>query len=299
VKRQATTLEYNGFDQQRVVGVLRQIPRLNWSVVSEIPVRKAYEQSIRLRNETALIVTALLVGLGLLAYFLGLLIVRPLDRLTRGAAEVAAGDLAVDLPVTSGGEVGYLTEVFNNMVARLREGRQELERLSATDVLTKLYNRRHLMDTLATEIQRCRRHQRVLSVIMVDVDEFKKYNDEFGHQAGDHVLVEVAAVLRKFTRDVDCVARYGGEEFLVVLPETQMEGAAQVSERIRKHLAKTEFGGGRITLSIGIAEFPAHGDSPEAVIASADGAMYEAKRGGRDRVALAKARESRTTRRGA
>jgi len=156
-----------------------------------------------------------------------------------------------------------------------------------------------LMDTLATEIQRCRRHQRVLSVIMVDVDEFKKYNDEFGHQAGDHVLVEVAAVLRKFTRDVDCVARYGGEEFLVVLPETQMEGAAQVSERIRKHLAKTEFGGGRITLSIGIAEFPAHGDSPEAVIASADGAMYEAKRGGRDRVALAKGRESRTTRRGA
>jgi len=297
-KRQATTLEYNGFDQQRVVGALRQIPRLNWSVVAETQVRKAYEQVIRLRNETALIVTALLLGVGLLAYSLGLLIVRPLDRLTRGAAEVAAGDLAVDLPVTSGGEVGYLTEVFNNMVNRLREGRQELERLSVTDALTKLYNRRHLMETLTIELQRCRRHKRVLSVIMADVDEFKKYNDEFGHLAGDQVLVQVASVLRESTRDVDCVARYGGEEFLLVLPETPAEGAGQVSERIRDHLAETKFAVGQITVSIGIAEFPAHGDSPEAVIASADAAMYQAKRAGRDRVATARRSDASTTRRG-
>lgn len=299
LKRQATTLEYNGLDQHRVVGALRQIPRLNWSVVAEIPVREAYEQGIRLRNETALIVTALLLGVGLLAYFLGLLIVRPLDRLTRGAAEVAAGDLAVDLPVTSGGEVGYLTEVFNNMVMRLREGREALERLSITDSLTKLYNRRHLMETLATEIQRCRRHKRSLSVVMVDVDEFKKYNDVFGHLAGDKVLAAVATVLRESTRDVDCVARYGGEEFLLVLPETQADGAAQVSERIRERLAKTEFGEGKITLSIGIAEFPSDGDSPEGVIASADAAMYEAKGAGRDRVTSSSRSGARKTRKGA
>ena len=263
LKHQATTLEYNGFEQHRVVGALRQIPRLNWSVVAEVPKREAYQQVIRLRNETALIVTALLAGVGLLAYFLGLLIVRPLDRLTRGAAEVAAGDFAVDLPVTSGGEVGVLTEVFNNMVDRLREGRQELERLSVTDGLTKLYNRRHLMETITNEMHRCRRHKRVMSVVMVDVDEFKKYNDDFGHMAGDEVLVQVAAVLRESTRDVDCVARYGGEEFLLVLPETATEGAAQVSERIRDHLAQTKLAGGKITLSIGIAEFPANGDSPK------------------------------------
>jgi diguanylate cyclase (GGDEF)-like protein len=298
-KRQTTTLEYNGFDQQRVVGALRQIPRLNWSVVAETPVRKAYEQVIRLRNETAVIVTALLLGVGFLAYWLGLLIVRPLDRLTRGAAEVAAGDLAVDLPVTSGGEVGYLTEVFNNMVNRLREGREELERLSVTDSLTKLYNRRHLMETLTSEMQRCRRHKRVLSVVMADVDEFKKYNDEFGHLAGDQVLVQVASVLRESTRDVDCVARYGGEEFLLVLPETEAEGAGQVSERIRDHLSQTKLAVGRITLSIGIAEFPAHGDSAEAIIASADAAMYQAKRAGRNRIASAPRSDARTTRRGA
>ena len=299
VKRQTATLEYTGFDQQHVVGSLMQVPHLTWSVVAEIPVQKAYEQVIRLRNETALIVSALLLGVGLLAYFLGLLIVRPLDRLTRGAAQVAAGDLEVDLPVTSGGEVGYLTQVFNNMVARLREGRQELERLSVTDVLTKLYNRRHLMETLASEIQRCRRHKRVLSVVMVDVDEFKAYNDALGHLAGDTVLAEVASALRAFTRDVDCVARYGGEEFLLVLPETPVEGATEVVERIRDHLATTEFGGGKITLSMGIAEFPAHGDSPEAVIASADAAMYRAKRAGRDRVAVAGRGDARATRRGA
>ena len=299
LKRQTTTLEYNGLEQHRVVGALRQIPRLNWSVVAEIPVKTAYEQVIRLRNETALIVTALLLGLGLLGYFLGQLIVRPLDRLRRGAAEVAAGDLAVDLPVTSGGEVGYLTEVFNNMVARLREGREALERLSVTDSLTKLYNRRHLMETLANEIQRCRRHKRVLSVVMIDVDEFKKYNDAFGHLAGDTVLAQVASVLQTATRDVDCVARYGGEEFLLVLPETEAEGATQVAQRIREQLAATEFGDGKITLSIGIAEFPRHGDSPDAVIASADAAMYDAKRAGRDQVASAGRKDSRATRRGA
>jgi diguanylate cyclase (GGDEF)-like protein len=98
---------------------------------------------------------------------------------------------------------------------------------------------------------------------------------------------------------VDCVARYGGEEFLLVLPETQIEGATLVSERVREHLADKEFGGGKITLSIGIAEFPAHGDSPEAVIASADAAMYQAKRAGRDRVAVAQRSAARTSRRGA
>jgi diguanylate cyclase (GGDEF)-like protein len=133
---------------------------------------------------------------------------------------------------------------------------------------------------------------------MADVDEFKKYNDEFGHLAGDQVLVQVASVLRESTRDVDCVARYGGEEFLLVLPETPAEGAGQVSERIRDHLAETKFAVGQITVSIGIAEFPAHGDSPEAVIASADAAMYQAKRAGRDRAATARRSDARTTRRG-
>ncbi len=211
---------------------------------------------IRLRNETALIVGVLLAGVGLIAYVLGMLIVRPLNRLTQAAAAVAAGDLAVGLPVTTGGEVGFLTAVFNDMVVRLREGRQELERLSVTDGLTKLFNRRLLMQRLGEEIGRSRRHKRAFTVLMADVDNFKRYNDAFGHLAGDEVLVRVATILRESTREIDCAARYGGEEFVVVLPETSVQGAVEACQRVRGRLAGELFEGDKITLSIGVADAP-------------------------------------------
>ena len=212
--------------------------------------------------------------------------------------KVAAGNLDVDLPVLSGGEVGYLTQVFNNMVVRLREGREaldaanetlrrkneELERLSVTDGLTGLYNRRRLMESLNDEARRSQRLKHTFALLMVDVDHFKKYNDSFGHPAGDTVLARVAAILREATREVDHVARYGGEEFLVMLPETGMPEALDISERIRARIGEEVFHGRHMTVSIGVAEFPLHGDTPEQVIAAADEALYEAKREGRDRV---------------
>ncbi len=283
----AGTVAYTGLQQVPVVGALRGIPSLNWAVIAEIPRREAFQQISRLRNETALIVGTLMVGVGLLAYLLSLLIVRPLNRLARAAARVAANDLDVALPVPGGGEIGYLTTVFNNMVSRLRETREELERLSLTDGLTKLYNRRYLMERLADEINRARRHKRVLTVIMADVDRFKHYNDTHGHVAGDHALVRVASVLRDSIREIDCASRYGGEEFVVILTETPIEGGSEVCERVRQRLAAERLEGGKITISMGIAEFPAHGDSAESMIASADAAMYDAKRGGGDRVGRA------------
>ena len=294
--REAETLEYAGLQQAPVVGSLRRIPRLSWSAVTEVPTREAYRQVIRLRNETALIVGVLLAGVGLIAYVLGMLIVRPLNRLTQAAAAVAAGDLAVGLPVTTGGEVGFLTAVFNDMVVRLREGRQELERLSVTDGLTKLFNRRLLMQRLAEEIGRSRRHKRAFTVLMADVDNFKRYNDAFGHLAGDEVLVRVATILRGSTREIDCAARYGGEEFVVVLPETSVQGAVEACQRVRGRLAGELFEGDKITLSIGVAEFPTHGESAEALLGSADAAMYDAKREGRDRVSTATKRHAKETR---
>jgi diguanylate cyclase (GGDEF)-like protein len=211
---------------------------------------------------------------------------------------VAAGNLDVDLPVLSGGEVGYLTEVFNNMVVRLRQGHQaldaanetlrrkneELETLSVTDGLTGLHNRRRLMESLADEVRRSQRLKHSFSVLMVDVDHFKKYNDSFGHLAGDGVLARVATLLREATREVDDVARYGGEEFLVMLPETGMTEALEIAERVRARVAAEVFPGRRITVSIGVSEFPLYGNTPELVIAAADEALYEAKREGRDRV---------------
>jgi diguanylate cyclase (GGDEF)-like protein len=289
--REGSAVRYRGFDGEEAVGTLQRVPRLGWAVVAAIPAETAYRQAARLRNLTVLIVAALLLGVGLLAYLLGVLIVRPLDRLTTGAAQVAAGDFAVDLPVVSGGEVGSLTEVFNHMVARLRDGRRELERLSLTDDLTGLYNRRYLMETLANEIRRSRRLEHRCALLMADIDHFKEYNDALGHLAGDEMLIKVARALRDSTREVDCVVRYGGEEFVVLLPETDADEAVATAERIRVRVAAEGLAGGAITLSVGIAEFPAHGDSPESMIAAADGALYRAKREGRDRVVRASAPE--------
>ncbi|HYK83558.1 MAG TPA: diguanylate cyclase [Gemmatimonadales bacterium] len=280
-------VEYRGLDGVPAVGVLRPVPVLHSAIVATEPAAEAFRQVTHLRNVTLGIVAALLVGIGLLGYFLGLLITRPLDRLTQGAAKVAAGDLAVDLPVVGGGELGYLTEAFNDMVRRLRESRRELERQSITDGLTGLYNRRHLMETLANEVRRSHRLRHTFALLMADVDRFKEYNDAHGHLAGDAALTRVAAILRECTRDVDCAARYGGEEFVVLMPETGAEGAVGIAERIRERLAADELVGEQLSFSIGVAAFPDDGESPEALITSADRALYQAKHEGRNRVVRA------------
>jgi diguanylate cyclase (GGDEF)-like protein len=293
--KEGRTVEYKRADGQEVIGAVRRVPRLRWAAVAEIPLSQALGRVGRLRSATGLLIAALLAVVGLLAYVLGLVIARPLGRLTTAAAKVAAGDLLVELPGGGVGEVGYLTRVFNTLVARLREreSQAELERLSVTDALTGLYNRRHLMGTLATEVQRSRRLRRPFSVLLADVDHFKQYNDTHGHPAGDAALARIADILRKTTRGVDCVARYGGEEFFVMLLETTVGTAAIVAERIRARVAIEEFAGGRITISIGVAECPSHGDTPESLIESADVAMYEAKDRGRDRVVAAGGQQER------
>jgi diguanylate cyclase (GGDEF)-like protein len=285
--REGRAIQFSSFTGDRVVGSVRVVPALDWVVVSEIPATEAFSQVARLRNVTFGIVTLLLAVVGALAYLLSLLIVRPLDRLAQAAAKVAKGDLDVGLPVTTGGEVGYLTEVFNNMVARLRESRADLERLSVTDALTGLYNRLRMMEVLDNEVRRSRRLRHHFSVVMADVDLFKRYNDEHGHPAGDIVLKRVAAIMREASRDVDFVARYGGEEFLIMMPETELERATEFAERIRKKLTKEQLPAGRITLSLGVSAFPLHGDSPDQLIAEADAALYLAKRAGGDRVVAA------------
>src|SRR5438067_1116813 len=284
LEREGATREYRGLEGQEVVGAAKRVPRPDWAVLAEVPAAEAYRQVTRLRNVTAVIVAALLVAVGLFAYFLGLLITRPLDRLTGAATKVAGGDLAVHLPVVGGGELGYVTEVFNDMVARLHESRRELERLSVTDDLTGLYNRRYLMDALANEMRRSRRLDHPCALLMADVDHFKEYNDAYGHLAGDEALRRIAGILRDTTRDVDCAARYGGEEFVVLLPETRAAGAIETAQRFRASLATDELVGGKLSVSIGVAQFPEDGDAPEGLLARADAALYRAKREGRDRV---------------
>ncbi len=287
--KQGTMVASKSPDGREVLATLRRIPALHWAVVVELPRAQAVRQAGVVGGGTIMLLVVLLALAGAVAGLLGLLIVRPVGRLASAAAKVAAGDLSVEIAGGGGGELGQVTQVFKNLVTRVREreGQGELERLSVTDALTGLYNRRHLMGTLANEVQRSRRLRRTFSVLLADVDHFKQYNDTHGHLAGDGALVKIAEILRKTTRGVDSVARYGGEEFVVMLIEAPIATALTVAERIRSRVAGEAFEGGHMTLSIGAAEYPAHGDTPEELIASADAAMYQAKSGGRDRVVAA------------
>jgi len=280
-------VEHADFDGAEVLGSARRLSQAAWIAAADIPAGEAYSQANRLRNLAAAVIGGLLVLTTLVAYWLATLIARPLRRLTSAAAKVSAGDLSVALPEGSTGEVGYLTRVFNAMVESLRRNRAELERLSATDALTGLGNRRQLIHLLDQEVERARRAGTHFSVLMLDVDHFKAYNDRHGHQAGDDVLAQVGAVLRDAIRPYDSAARYGGEEFLVILSGTALEHARDRAERIREQVRARTFAGGPLTVSIGVAEFPSHGGTADAVIGRADAALYQAKRAGRDRVVCA------------
>ncbi len=166
------------------------------------------------------------------------------------------------------------------------------EALSVTDDLTQLYNSRYLHGVLRKEVKRAVRNKRSLSLLFVDLDGFKKINDAHGHVLGSRALVEAAAVVRGAARETDVVARFGGDEFVIVLPETDDQGALAVAERMREHVSRYLYladraGGSRLTVSIGVATLPTVADSADTLLQAADAAMYRAKEAGRDGVSVA------------
>jgi diguanylate cyclase (GGDEF)-like protein len=167
---------------------------------------------------------------------------------------------------------------------------EAVERQAVTDELTGLANVRAFLSTLDREIERGRRFDTPLGLIMLDIDDFKRVNDGYGHQQGDEVLAQVAAVVREETRELDTAARYGGEELAVVLPQTDAAGAELLAERMRaaiESLQVPRVGGGgalSVTASFGVAAMPEGGLERSGLIAAADAALYAAKRGGKNRV---------------
>ncbi|MDH3514364.1 MAG: GGDEF domain-containing protein, partial [Gammaproteobacteria bacterium] len=204
-------------------------------------------------------------------------------------ANFSQDNLSYRLPLDTHDEIGRLAGEFNAMAERLMQHQHKLEDLSARDGLTGLYNRRELERRLHEETQRARRYHRSLSVMMLDVDHFKVVNDNYGHQAGDEVLITVTDLIQLHVRPVDVVCRYGGEELAVILPETDAEGAHTVAERIRatveESITTTPQGDMvRVTVSIGLATFPRDGDTAAGLVHSADSALYVAKQEGRNLV---------------
>jgi two-component system cell cycle response regulator len=203
-------------------------------------------------------------------------------------------------PALGAADVEFADTVARAAVAAIRRAqaiettkadKARLEVLALTDPLTQAHNRRALMERLTAEVERARRYALTLSVLMIDLDRFKAINDTYGHPVGDEVLRGVARVLQREARSVDVVARYGGEEFVLVLPETGMEGATAVADRIRMRIAEqppmpgSEYDWLRVTVSIGVATLTsALASSPDDLIALADEALYRAKAEGRNRV---------------
>lgn len=163
-----------------------------------------------------------------------------------------------------------------------------VQRLATLDSLTGLFNRRHFFDLARREYERAVRYGHPLSAVMLDIDRFKRVNDTYGHAAGDHVLQSVARLLREKLREVDILARYGGEEFVILLPNTTLQGARQVAERLHHSVSKLEIhsNGARIqvTISLGVSQLGTRCPSLDALLECADQALYTAKQSGRDQV---------------
>jgi diguanylate cyclase (GGDEF)-like protein len=200
------------------------------------------------------------------------------------ATDLALGILLLRIRLTTEREVNERTEA-------LAAANGRLELLNGTDPLTGLANRRRLEKALADEWAQCLATERPVSVVMIDIDHFKLYNDHYGHLEGDHCLRTVAAELAASARGADVVARYGGEEFSIVLPDADLDVARQVAERARLNIACLQVEhatspSGFLTVSIGIASaVPGHDGSAEDLVGQADRCLYEAKRNGRNRIA--------------
>ncbi|MDX9755039.1 MAG: diguanylate cyclase [bacterium] len=192
--------------------------------------------------------------------------------------------------------LGIIYTFIYKLKRQLTETQTQLEVLSVTDELTKLFNRRHFFEKFRQEMERAKRYQHPLSCVMLDIDFFKKVNDQYGHQAGDRIIQKVAALLKETTRQSDIAARYGGEEFVLLLPETDGESALAVAEKIRQAVENSAItlDNGQTTqctVSLGVASVPpaalSNTTNCDSLINQADMALYQAKQSGRNRSILA------------
>jgi len=262
-------------------------------VVATVSGSAAYRPLYEARNRL-LKIGLPLVGLVLLASFLvARSLLKPIHRLSAAAKDISAGNLEVSLPVRGNDEMADLTRAFNEMALRVRESQQTLESLAITDGLTGLYNRRHFEDAVDKELRRCERDSRTSSLLFLDLDQFKSYNDRWGHTQGDAELKRVSAAVKESIRATDVAFRYGGEELAVLLHSCPKEQAAHVADKIchavrAPALKPGALEGRTTTISIGVATYPEDGQGVRPLVDAADAALYAAKAQGRDRAVLAR-----------
>ena len=313
--------EYTIDDQKTVVATRAVEEPLRGYLVATVESSVAY--GLLRRSQEKLIGWSLagILLIILVSYLASRGILRPISLLSQGAKRVAGGDLDVYLPVSGRDEIADLTLAFNDMANKIREGREgleaahdelarknedlrnanrALETLAITDGLTSLYNHRHFQESLEKELRKCEQQQRPLSLLLIDIDHFKSFNDRWGHQEGDAALRRVAAQVMKGIRPSDMAFRYGGEELAILMPSAAKSQAADAAEKLRLAILEGAQRPGRfgdpLTVSVGVATFTEDGRTPRALVDAADAALYSAKAKGRDRVTVAgpAARETET-----
>jgi diguanylate cyclase (GGDEF)-like protein len=213
-------------------------------------------------------------------------VVRPLEDLSRAADRIAAGDLGARAQVAGDFEIANLAAAVNHMA-------DELKAHARTDELTNLPNFRAFRERIDLEIDRASRYPEHVGILILDLDRFKKYNDTYGHLAGNDALQRVARVIRETVRSVDFPARYGGEEFAVIVPQIDTASLAAIAERIREGIESMPAArdGAAVTVSIGASIFPDDGNTVDVLFRVADERLYAAKKAGRNRVVVGSAKE--------
>ena len=288
----------------RFVVSARPLGRFGWSMVVSQEHESAFA-AVRATLERTMLTN---FALAILSCGVAMLLVawrmQPIGRLAHGAARLAAGDADVRVSEEGAyGEVKQLAQTFNDMAERLDASREKLElqnheltanneileQLSITDGLTKLHNHRHFQDHFAKETRRAERTGENLTLVLADIDDFKKLNDRLGHSTGDRMLVAVAEALNEAIRGTDYVARYGGEEFAMILPNTDSAGGLRLAEKLRKAISEIRVpvhDGAEpavVTASFGVALFS---EGTSATFERADRALYDAKAAGKDCVVV-------------
>jgi diguanylate cyclase (GGDEF)-like protein len=288
------THNYTDPEKGKMLGALISMPELSWAVFIQQPYEAVYWNLGRMRRLSIFVGALSLCFAVLLAFLISRYITRSIVKLTHGVRQVANRNFTFKVDINSKNEIGELAATFNQMVDQLNshrkdleEKQKELELLARTDALTGLNNHRHFMDQLSCEIKQAVRHNSPLSVMILDLDDFKRVNDTYGHLIGDRVLSTIAELIKQHVRSTDIAARYGGDEFCVALPNTTAPGARGLAKKLCEEIAEVVFSADsevvfHITCSIGLAQFHKDMKNSLVILKFADQALYKAKSAGRN-----------------
>jgi len=288
---------YTGLQGIEVIATSARLKALPWTVVLETSKKDALLPLATFRRQIIFMALTLAAIFLIPALILARALILPLEELSRVSKRIKTGEPGLQVTTRIGGELGEFISTFNSMSVSLKDSieeitvkSEELRLITITDPLTGGYNRRYIEDYLARELELANRTRDPLTILMVDLDYFKEYNDTHGHIAGDMALKQLEKVLVKTVRKSDVVARYGGEEWIICLSHTDSEGGVKIAEKLRKSVEKTVFWmkgqETMITVSIGVATAPEDGTYYAEIVDAADTAMYLAKARGRNQLQI-------------